>query len=135
MVDFLYANMIKMNCRPANLCGRSEGVPARKEESAVKIGSAFSYALIENGDIVFCEGAFDDFAQDGYVSKWLKRLKELDEEAAMGMSFATLSLYGAERSALEAALAPGDLLRDRNLPWLTLVPAQEEEGDFPVYRL
>ena len=47
----------------------------------------------------------------------------------MGMSFATLSLYGAERSALEAALAPGDLLRDRNLPWLTLVPAQEEEGD------
>ena len=39
----------------------------------------------------------------------------------MGMSFATLSLYGAERSALEAALAPGDLLRDRNLPWLTLV--------------
>ena len=50
----------------------------------------------------------------------------------MGMSFATLSLYGAERSALEAALAPGDLLRDRNLPWLTLVPAQEEEGDFPL---
>lgn len=48
------------------------------------------------------------------------------------MSFATLSLYGAERSALEAALAPGDLLRDRNLPWLTLVPAQEEEGDFPL---
>lgn len=80
----------------------------------------------------FCEGAFDDFAKDGYVSKWLKRLKELDEEAAMGMSFATLSLYGAERSALEAALAPGDLLRDRNLPWLTLVPAQEEEGDFPL---
>ena len=80
----------------------------------------------------FCEGAFDDFAQDGYVSKWLKRLKELDEEDAMGMSFATLSLYGAERSALEAALAPGDLLRDRNLPWLTLVPAQEEEGDFPL---
>ena len=53
----------------------------------------------------------------------------------MGMSFATLSLYGAERSALEVALAPGDLLRDRNLPWLTLVPAQEEEGDLPVYRL
>lgn len=50
----------------------------------------------------------------------------------MGMSFTTLSLYGAERSALEAALAPGDLLRDRNLPWLTLVPAQEEEGDFPL---
>ena len=50
----------------------------------------------------------------------------------MGMSFATLSLYGAERSALEAALAPGDLLRDRNLPWLTLVPAHEEEGDFPL---
>lgn len=50
----------------------------------------------------------------------------------MGMSFATLSLYGAERSALEAALAPGDLLRDRNLPWLTLVPAQEEAGDFPL---
>lgn len=44
--------MIKMNCRPANLCGRSEGVPARKEENAVKIGSASSYALIENGDIV-----------------------------------------------------------------------------------
>ena len=43
----------------------------------------------------------------------------------MGMSFTTLSLYDAERSALEAALAPGDLLRDRNLPWLTLVPAQE----------
>ena len=41
-----------MNCRPANLCGRSEGVPARKEENAVKIGSASSYALIENGDIV-----------------------------------------------------------------------------------
>lgn len=34
--------------------------------------------------------------------------------------------------ALEAALAPGDLLRDRNLPWLTLVPAQEEEGAFPL---
>lgn len=26
----------------------------------------------------FCEGAFDDFAKDSYVSKWLKRLKELD---------------------------------------------------------
>lgn len=134
-MDFLYPNMIKMNCRPANLCGYSKGVPARKEENAVKIGSASSYALIENGDIAFCEGAFDDFVKDGYVSKWLKRLNELDEEATMGMSFATLSLYGAERSALEAALAPGDLLRDRNLPWLTLVPAQEEEGDFPVYRL
>ena len=44
--------MIKKNCRPANLCGRSEGVPARKEENAVKIGSASSYALIDNGDIV-----------------------------------------------------------------------------------
>ena len=41
-----------MNCRPANLCGRSKEVPARKEENAVKIGSASSYALIENGDIV-----------------------------------------------------------------------------------
>ena len=51
-MDFLYPNMIKMNCRPANLCGRSKGVPARKEENAVKIGSASSYALIENGDIV-----------------------------------------------------------------------------------
>ena len=45
--------MIKMNCRPANLCGYSKGVPARKEENAVKIGSASSYALIENGDIVY----------------------------------------------------------------------------------
>ena len=44
--------MIKMNCRPANLCGHGKGVPARKEENAVKIGSASSYALIENGDIV-----------------------------------------------------------------------------------
>ena len=41
-----------MNCRPLNLCGYSKGVPARKEENAVKIGSASSYALIENGDIV-----------------------------------------------------------------------------------
>ena len=41
-----------MNCKPANLCGRSKGIPARKEENAVKIGSASSYALIENGDIV-----------------------------------------------------------------------------------
>ena len=51
-MDFLYPNMIKMNCRPANLCGHSKGVSARKEENAVKIGSASSYALIENGDIV-----------------------------------------------------------------------------------
>lgn len=51
-MDFLYPNMIKMNCRPANLCGYSKGVPARKEENAVKIGSASSYALTENGDIV-----------------------------------------------------------------------------------
>ena len=51
-MDFLYPNMIKMNCRPATLCGYSKGVPARKEENAVKIGSASSYALIENGDII-----------------------------------------------------------------------------------
>ena len=51
-MDFLYPNMIKMNCGPANLCGRGKRVPARKEENAVKIGSASSYALIENGDIV-----------------------------------------------------------------------------------
>lgn len=33
-VDFLYPNMIKMNRRPSNLCGRSKEVPARKEENA-----------------------------------------------------------------------------------------------------
>lgn len=49
---------------------------------------------------LFCEGAFDDFAKDGYVSKWLKRLKELDEEAAMGIKIQKISIAHLETDAI-----------------------------------
>lgn len=49
---------------------------------------------------LFCEGAFDDFAKDGYVSKWLKRLKELDEEAAMGIKIQKISITHLETDAI-----------------------------------
>lgn len=41
----------------------------------------------------------------------------------MGTTLMTLSLYGANRSAIEPLLAPSDLLREQNLPWITIVPA------------
>ena len=45
-MDFLYPNMIKMNCRPANLCERSEGVSARKEENARMEGNDMSASFV-----------------------------------------------------------------------------------------
>lgn len=55
----------------------------------------------------FCEGAFDDFAQDGYVSKWLKRLKELDEENAMGIEIQKISITHLETDAIVNAANSG----------------------------
>ena len=45
-MDFLYPNMIKMNCRPSNLCGYSKGVPARKEENARMEGDDMSASFV-----------------------------------------------------------------------------------------
>ncbi len=55
----------------------------------------------------FCEGAFDDFAQDGYVSKWLKRLKELDEENGMGIEIQKISITHLETDAIVNAANSG----------------------------
>lgn len=46
----------------------------------------------------------------------------------MGMTFATLQLWGVEREAAEPLLQPGDLLREQNAPWLGVTPAH---GDLP----
>ena len=45
----------------------------------------------------------------------------------MGMTFCTLHLYAVEREALVKRLAPGDLLREQNAPWLSLVPVYDPE--------
>ncbi len=45
----------------------------------------------------------------------------------MGMTFATLHLYGVEKLALTPLLAQGDLLRELNVPWLSVVPAYDPE--------
>ena len=47
----------------------------------------------------------------------------------MGMTFATLQLWGVEREAAEPLLQPGDLLREQNAPWLGVVPDEEACGD------
>ena len=44
----------------------------------------------------------------------------------MGMTFATLQLWGVEREAAEPLLQPGDLLREQNAPWLGVTPAHDE---------
>ena len=38
--------MIKMNCSPANLCGRSKGVPARIEENVRTEGDDMSESFV-----------------------------------------------------------------------------------------
>ncbi len=43
----------------------------------------------------------------------------------MGMTFTTLHLYGVEKNAVESLLSPGDLLREQNAPWLSVVPAHD----------
>ncbi|MBR0199040.1 MAG: hypothetical protein IJQ42_02595 [Oscillospiraceae bacterium] len=45
----------------------------------------------------------------------------------MGMTFCTLHLYAVERDTLVKKLAPGDLLREQNAPWLSLVPVYDPE--------
>ena len=45
----------------------------------------------------------------------------------MGMTFDTLHLYGIPREELLPKLGPGDLLREQNAPWLSLVPAYDPE--------
>ena len=47
----------------------------------------------------------------------------------MGMTFSTLHLWGIGREALLPRLAPGDLLREQNAPWLGVVPDEEACGD------
>ena len=47
----------------------------------------------------------------------------------MGMTFATLYLWGIGREALLPRLEPGDLLREQNAPWLGVVPDEEACGD------
>lgn len=53
----------------------------------------------------------------------------------MGMTFSTLHLLGIEREALTPYLAPGDLLREQNAPWLSLVPADGPEHIETLERL
>lgn len=55
----------------------------------------------------FCEGAFDDFALDGYVSKWLKRLKELDEDNVMSIEIQKTSITHLETDAIVNAANSG----------------------------
>lgn len=45
----------------------------------------------------------------------------------MGMTFCTLHLYAVEHDALLQKLAPRDLLRDLNAPWLSIVPGYDPE--------
>lgn len=45
----------------------------------------------------------------------------------MGTTLTTLHLYGADKAAVERLLAPGDLLREQNAPWLSVVPPYETE--------
>lgn len=47
----------------------------------------------------------------------------------MGTTLTTLSLYGINRSVIEPLLAPSDLLREQNLPWITIVPVCGTDGD------
>ena len=47
----------------------------------------------------------------------------------MGMTLTTLSLYGAEASAVEPLLAPTDTLRTQNLPWLTVATSIENDPE------
>lgn len=47
----------------------------------------------------------------------------------MGTTLTTLSLYGVNRSVIEPMLAPSDLLREQNLPWITIVPVCGTDGD------
>lgn len=47
----------------------------------------------------------------------------------MGMTFTTLHLYAADRDALVPLLRQGDMLRDQNAPWLSVVPAYGPEQD------
>lgn len=47
----------------------------------------------------------------------------------MGMTLTTLSLYGAEASAVEPLLAPTDTLRTQNLPWLTIATSIENDPE------
>ena len=49
----------------------------------------------------------------------------------MGMTFTTLHLWGIGREALLPRLAPGDLLREQNAPWLSVVPDYEEAREDP----
>ncbi|MBQ6274108.1 MAG: hypothetical protein IJK63_07790 [Oscillospiraceae bacterium] len=49
----------------------------------------------------------------------------------MGMTFTTLHLWGIERGALVPRLAPGDLLREQNAPWLSVTPDYEEAREDP----
>lgn len=55
----------------------------------------------------FSDGAFDDFARDGYVSKWLKRLKELDEENGMSIEIQKISITYLETDAIVNAANSG----------------------------
>ncbi len=55
----------------------------------------------------FCEGAFDKFAEDGYVSKWLNRLKELDDRCDGGISIQKISITELETDAIVNAANTG----------------------------
>lgn len=45
----------------------------------------------------------------------------------MGMTFTTLNVCGAERIAIETLLIDTDQIRDKNAPWLTVVPSHDTE--------
>ena len=47
----------------------------------------------------------------------------------MGMTLTTLSLYGADASAVEPLLAPTDTLRTQNSPWLTIATSIENDPE------
>ncbi len=47
----------------------------------------------------------------------------------MGMTYSTLHLYGVEKPALIPLLAPEDILREQNEPWLSVVPPHDPDSE------
>lgn len=47
----------------------------------------------------------------------------------MGMTLTTLSLFDADAAAIAPLLAPTDLLRTQNPPWLTIVPSAAQDAE------
>ena len=49
----------------------------------------------------------------------------------MGTTLTTLHLYGIDRESITSFLAPGDVLRDVNPPWISVVPGNDKDREDP----